>query len=137
MKIKALTNRIYIGIHIRIYAFKDTMMKNSDEIFRLHADFCKVISEPKRLRIIELLAKREMSVGDISVALNTSSSNISQHLRVLRAKSVVETRKKGQTVLYRLVDKRLPKICVEIRTVLLDIMKKRGEIAHGVSSTKK
>lgn len=112
-------------------------MKKDNEIFQLHADFCKVIAEPKRLKIIALLSKREMNVCEIAEALGASSSNVSQHLRVLRAKQVVETRKEGQTIFYRLTDKRLPKVCAEIRAILLESMKKRGEIANGLSSTKK
>ena len=109
-------------------------MKQSEQIFQLHADFCKVIADPKRLKIISLLAEKEMSVGEIALALEVSSSNVSQHLRVLRNRHVAQTRKEGQTVYYRLSNKRLPKICAQLRAVLLEIMKKRGEMASGLES---
>ncbi len=104
---------------------------DDNDIFQLHADFCKVIAEPKRLKIIALLAKGEMIVGEIAAALDTRSSNVSQHLRVLRARNVVQTRKEGQTVYYRLTDLRVPKVCAEIRSILLDGMRKRADIARG------
>ena len=83
-------------------------MKNDDtEIFELHADFCKIIASSRRLMIIQLLEKQEMSVSEIAEALNVKNSNISQHLRVLRSRHVVKTRKEGQTVFYALKYPRL------------------------------
>jgi len=108
-------------------------MKIDDtEIFELHADFCKIIASSRRLMIIQLLAKKEMSVSEIAEALNVQHSNISQHLRVLRSRHVVETRKEGQAVYYRLTNLRLPKVCAEIRSILLDGMEKRGRKAKGM-----
>lgn len=100
------------------------------EIFELHADFCKTIASSKRLMIVELLAKREMNVTEIAQALNIRHSNVSQHLRVMRSKYIVETRKEGQTVYYRLTNSKLPRVCAEIRTILLDGMAMRGREAE-------
>lgn len=119
-------------MYIYTQVSKNVDMKDDSNIFQLHADFCKVIAEPKRLKIIALLAEQEMSVSEIAAVLDTSSSNVSQHLRVLRARNVVQTRKDGQTVYYRLMDPRIPKVCAEIRSILLDGMNKRGEIARGM-----
>ena len=105
---------------------------DNPELYDLHAEFCKVISSPKRLMIISLLDDNELSVGELAAALDMPFSNVSQHLRVLRARNVVQTRKEGQTVYYRLTDPRMPKVCSEIRSILLEGMKKRGEIARGV-----
>lgn len=108
------------------------MKIKNKHIFELHADFCKMIANPKRLMIIWLLAHGEMSVGQIVKAMHTRLSNVSQHLRVLRSRNVVATRKDGQTVYYHLTDKRINKVGVEIRKILLDSMKKRGELARGL-----
>lgn len=105
-------------------------------IFELHADFCKILSSAKRLMIIELLSKEEMSVSEIAQALQLQHSNISQHLTVLRSRNVVESRKEGQTVYYRLTNARLPKVCAEIRRILLEGMAKRGSKAAGLIATK-
>ena len=108
-------------------------MKIDDtEIFELHAEFCKIIASSRRLRIIQLLAEKEMNVGDIAEALQVQPSNVSQHLRVLRSHNVVKTRKEGQTVFYRLSNRRLPKACTEIRSILLEGMEKTGKKAKGM-----
>jgi ArsR family transcriptional regulator len=109
-------------------------MKIDDtEVFELHAEFCKIIASSRRLRIIQLLAEKEMNVGDIAEALQVQPSNISQHLRVLRSHDVVKTRKEGQTVWYSLTNRRLPKVCTEIRSILLEGMEKNGKKAKGMN----
>jgi DNA-binding transcriptional ArsR family regulator len=108
------------------------MQVDEAELVEIHADFCKVLSSSKRLMIIRLLAKKEMSVGEISQALKAQHSNISQHLRILRSRHVVESHKEGQAVYYRLANPRLAKICAEIRSILLAGMEQRGRKAKGL-----
>jgi len=107
------------------------MMEKTD-IFELHADLCKTLSNPKRLMILALLAKKEMSVGEIAEVIAVPLSNVSQHLSLLKAQSLVQTRKDGQTVHYRLADRRIIQACTLIRSVLLDKMKERGQIAQEI-----
>ena len=102
------------------------------EIFQLHADYCKMLANPKRLMILALLSRKEMSVGDIADRLDTPLPTTSQHLTALRHKHIVEARKEGQTVYYSITDPRLMEACILIRSVLLDGMKKRGEIAREI-----
>lgn len=108
------------------------MKIRNPEIFRLHADFCKILANPKRLMIIALLSKREMSVGELAAASDVPLTTISQHLRVLRERNVVTTRKDGQTVYCQLADSRLMDACVRIRTILLDNMRQRGSLAEEI-----
>ena len=100
------------------------------EIFELHAQFCRVIANPKRLMILALLHHREMSVGELAESIGVPLATISQHLALLRNRNMVESRKEGQTVFYRVADDRLMEACTIIRSVLLDAMKRRGEIAQ-------
>jgi len=102
------------------------------DIFELHADLCKTLSNPKRLMILALLAKKEMSVGEIAEVISVPLSNVSQHLSLLKAQSLVQTRKDGQTVYYSLADRRIIEACTLIRSVLLDKMKERGQIAKKI-----
>ena len=108
------------------------MKIRNHEIFQLHAEFCKVLSNPKRLMIIALLSKSDMSVGELSEATDTAMATISQHLRVLRESHIVKTRKDGQVVYYSLVDPSLMEATVMIRRVLLKSMHERGAIAREI-----
>ncbi|RMG61549.1 MAG: ArsR family transcriptional regulator [Deltaproteobacteria bacterium] len=102
-------------------------MENRD-VFEIHAEFCKVIANSKRLMIIALLEKGEMSVGEMAEEMGVSISNVSQHLRVLRAQNIVQVRKEGQTVYYRLTDPKLPKLCREIRNLLVKVMQVKTRV---------
>ena len=101
-------------------------------IFEMHADLCKTLSNPKRLMILALLAKKEMSVGEIAEVIAAPLSNVSQHLSLLKAQSLVQTRKDGQTVYCSLSDRRIIEACTLIRSVLLDKMKERGQVAQEI-----
>jgi DNA-binding transcriptional ArsR family regulator len=100
------------------------------DLFESHADFCKTLAHPKRLMILALLGKREMSVGQIADVIGVSLPNVSQHLAVLKRYHLVVARKEGQTVHYRLADRRIIQACTLIRSVLLDQMKARGMSAR-------
>ncbi len=100
------------------------------DIFELHASLCRTLANPTRLKVLALLGRRETSVGEMADVIGVSVPNISQHLAVLRAHDLVETRKRGQTVWYRLADRRIIKACGTIRSVLLDHMKARGVVAR-------
>ena len=102
------------------------------QLFQIHADYCRVLANPKRLMILACLEKKEMSVGEIADCIGSPLSTVSQHLSVLRNKHLVESRKEGQTVFYSPTDRRIMDACRLIRTVLIDAMKKRGEIAHEI-----
>jgi len=106
------------------------MKIQNPELFTLHANLCKVLANPKRLMIIALVSQEEMSVGQIAGLIDASLATTSQHLRVLRERDVVLSRKEGQTVYYRLADIRLMQACTIIRTVLLDNMKSTGKVAE-------
>jgi len=107
---------------------------DNKQIYEIHAEFCKVIANAKRLMIIALLEEGEMSVGDMAEAMGISISNVSQHLRVLRSQNIVQVRKEGQVVYYRLTEPRLPKLCKEIRALLLKMMTNQGKVAEGFES---
>ena len=68
------------------------------------SEFYKVFGDTTRLKILEVLLKKEMSVTDISDKLNISQSAISHQLRMLRNLNLVKTRKIGQSVLYSISD---------------------------------
>lgn len=98
------------------------------EIFRVHAEFCKTIANPKRLIIIRTLGSGEKTVGEFSEMLDLPIANVSQHLKVLRDRDIVTTRKDGQKVYYSLTEPRLVEACDLIREIIVDISKRRGRM---------
>jgi DNA-binding transcriptional ArsR family regulator len=60
------------------------------------------LADPTRRRIVELLAKRERSTGELAGHFELSQPAVSKHLRVLREAGVVDVRGVAQRRLYRL-----------------------------------
>lgn len=63
----------------------------------------KALADETRLRIVALLSHGELCVCHIHAALGISQPNASRHLAILRSSGVVETRRDGNWVHYRLV----------------------------------
>jgi DNA-binding transcriptional ArsR family regulator len=68
------------------------------------ADLFKALAHPARVRVLEVLAEGERSVGDVQPLVGIESSHLSQQLGVLRRAGLVTTRKQGSTVYYALRD---------------------------------
>jgi ArsR family transcriptional regulator, arsenate/arsenite/antimonite-responsive transcriptional repressor len=62
----------------------------------------QALSEPLRLRILELLQKQELCVCDLCDALEVSQSKLSFHLKTLKEAGLVNSRQKGRWVYYSL-----------------------------------
>lgn len=77
----------------------------------------KAIAHPLRLRILCMLGDSEICVQDIVNAVGTTQSNISQHLAILREKSVLSTRKDANRVFYRVSDPRTLQLIDTMREV--------------------
>lgn len=60
------------------------------------------LSDPLRVRVIELLRERELCVCDLCAALDIGQSKLSFHLKTLKAAKLVETRHQGRWIYYRL-----------------------------------
>ncbi len=109
---------------------------NKIDIFMVHADFCRVFSDPKRIRILWFLGTKQRSVSEIAKHLGVSMQNASQHLRVMRDKGAVDFHKEGQTVFYAVSNKKFIEASKLIRKGLLEELKKKGHtnISEDVSS---
>jgi len=73
----------------------------------LYAQFARIghaVSTPKRLELLDLLAQGEKTVETLAEQSSTPVKNTSAHLRVLRQARLVETRRDGSYVYYRLAD---------------------------------
>jgi ArsR family transcriptional regulator len=75
----------------------------------------KVLGHPMRLRILETLEDGERHVGELQAATGLSQATVSQQLGILRAHGVVEARRDGLRVYYRIVEPRVVKILDCIR----------------------
>jgi len=87
---------------------------------RLYGQFArlgKALSSPQRLELLELLAQGERTVESLAQETALSAANVSQHLKALRAACLVESRKRGLFVWYRLADPIVFELSRTIRAV--------------------
>lgn len=68
------------------------------------ADFFKVLANPIRIQIIDVLRNGELTVNRLKEILDIEAPNVSQQLAILRANNIVNTRKEGSNVFYSIKD---------------------------------
>ena len=88
-----------------------------NRLYGLFARIGKALSSPQRLEILELLAQRERTVESLAEELGLSFANTSQHLQALKHAALVDTRKEGLYVHYRLADPAVSTLSQAIRRV--------------------
>ena len=87
---------------------------------RLYAQFARVgkaVGSPHRIEMLELLAQAERTVDSLATEVGLSLANTSQHLQALRQAALVDSRKDGLFVYYRLADPAVFALCTAIRSV--------------------
>jgi DNA-binding transcriptional ArsR family regulator len=96
------------------------------ERYRQHADICKVLTDPKRLMLLDTLRGGERSVGELALTIGVTLPNASQHLAVLRAAGLVDGRRTGTTVNYRLAEPAITEACDIIHGI---VMRRVGRVS--------
>jgi DNA-binding transcriptional ArsR family regulator len=71
----------------------------------------KAFGDPTRLKILRLLASKEMTVNEIVAEVGLSQPTISRHLSILREAEIVEDRRDGQNVIYSLIKQNVESCC--------------------------
>ena len=97
----------------------------SEPLYKLKGDFFKTLGHPARVRILELLAEKERSVGELLPEIGIESSNLSQQLGVLRRAGVVDARKDGNTVIYSIASPDIAQLLAVARKVLTTVLSDR------------
>lgn len=88
-----------------------------DAIYEQFARVGKAIASPKRIELLDHLAQGERSVEALADAVDEPVANVSQHLQVLRRCRLVETRREGTFILYRLADQTVSDLVLSVRAV--------------------
>jgi len=77
----------------------------------------KTVSSPKRLEFIEVLAQDEKTVEQLAAAAEISIKLASAHLQALKSARLVETRREGKNIFYRIADDQISDLWVLLRTL--------------------
>jgi DNA-binding transcriptional ArsR family regulator len=101
----------------------------SDTMTEVVAQRFRLLGEPMRLRILQLLEERELPVNEIVDALQSSQPNVSKHLQALCQGGLISRRRNGLNIYYAIADPMVFKLCdlvcrsatEQIRTRLLEL----------------
>jgi len=86
-----------------------------DGLFEQFARIGKALANGRRLELVELLAQAERPVEDLAAETGQSVANTSQHLQVLRQAQLVDSRREGNYIRYRLADARVLRLWLAMR----------------------
>lgn len=97
----------------------------------LHADVCKVFTNPTRIRILGLLRGGERSVGELAQALGLPQPTVSKHLAAMRSRGVLGSRRDGATAYYRLANPKALRAFDLMREVLVESLQEGALLTRG------
>src|SRR6266571_27531 len=101
---------------------KGSMNTNEKRIFKnqLYEQFARIgkaLASPHRLELLDVLAQCERTVEALAQETGMSVANASQHLQVLRTARLVETRREGPSIFYRLASEGVSALWLSLRQV--------------------
>src|SRR5690348_4055352 len=88
-----------------------------DQLYEQFARIGKALANPHRLELLDVLAQCERTVEALAQETGMGVANASQHLQVLRAAHLVEVRREGVSMYYRLADEGVFRMWQALRTV--------------------
>lgn len=83
----------------------------SDKMMALVARRFRTLGEPFRLRILQLLQRGELTVGELVDSLDGNQPNVSKHLAILHDAGLVSRRREGTSILYAISDPMVFRLC--------------------------
>ena len=91
-------------------------------LYQVKAEFFKTLGHPVRIRVLELLGRREHAVSELLPEVGVEAANLSQQLAVLRRAGLVTTRKEGSSVYYSLTSPRVAELLTVARVILTEVL---------------
>jgi len=111
------------------------MPLSSDPVREVKANLFRVLGHPARVRILELLREGERSVGALQTELGLDSGGTSQHLAALRRIGLVESRREGTSVYYRVDDERVFDLLAVGRAIITRQLAEQQSILRELETT--
>lgn len=105
-------------------------------IFKMQAEVCKTIANPKRLEIISILKKGEKTAGEIAKELDVPKSNVSQHLTILKSHNIVKSRREGTNIFYEIANKKIIDACTLMREVMIESLEEQQAMIKSLKKIK-
>ena len=105
------------------------------ELYKMQADVCKVIANPVRMELIDILKGGEKSVSELVDATGLHKANISQHLSLLKSSGVADSRRDGQNIYYSISNRKILDACSLMREVLVEQLESQQVIINKIKAS--
>jgi len=106
------------------------------KIFQMQCEICKALGHPLRLAIVDRLKDGEAAAGALIAGLEISKANLSKHMALLTRGGIVESRREGRKIFYRLRDPEIHRACAIMRSILYRRLKEGEELASAISRSR-
>ncbi|MFA6000566.1 MAG: metalloregulator ArsR/SmtB family transcription factor [Thermoleophilia bacterium] len=103
------------------------------KLYEMHAEICKVLTNPKRIEILNLLRDGERSVGDLALIAELPQTSVSQHLAFLRQKGMVLSRRDGSSIYYAVANEKIFSAMDIMKELLLENLQADQELVAGLA----
>ena len=90
------------------------------EIYEMQAVVCQTLANAKRLEIIHTLCDKELTVGELAKNMGIRTANLSQHLSLMKSNGIVEARRDGVRIYYRISNPKVVRACALMKEVLAE-----------------
>jgi ArsR family transcriptional regulator len=103
------------------------------KVFQMQCEICKALGHPLRLAIVDRLKRGEAAAAALIADLEVSKANLSKHMALLIRGGVVESRREGRQIFYRLQDPEIHQACAIMRSILYRRLKEGQKLASAIS----
>jgi ArsR family transcriptional regulator len=107
----------------------------SAPLYQLKAEFFKTLGHPVRIRVLELLSRREHAVSEMLAEVGVEPAHLSQQLAVLRRSNLVVARREGSAVYYTLTDPQVAELLAVARSILSGVLAGQAELLADLRAT--
>lgn len=105
-------------------------------VFEMQCQICKALAHPARLEIVEILSGEGKPASELIAALKTSKANLSKHINLLVHSGIVEAKRNGRQMSYRLKHPEIHRACTIMRSILYKQLQENQRLAATIQPSK-
>jgi len=105
----------------------------TEELNLMHATLCQAIADSTRIALLYELGAGPKNVNEMVDALGLPQATVSRHLRILRERFLVRTRREGVYIYYELANPRVLEALDIMRSILTDVLSQQQSLAQAIS----
>lgn len=108
--------------------------KIKQQMYKLHAEYCKALANPRRLEILDLLRSGELKLEKLRGKMKIQRPALSQHLAILKERGFISTKKAGREIYCRVVQPKILRACDIFQEVLFEDIDKKKKLQKNLTS---